>query len=143
MNSVFTITMYTTLASFPQHYLAPYLTGTGLSKAFTSVLQILTLASGLSVQNSALLYFCLGLFIIAITLVGLVATGRNQFYLYHMRNYQVGQIEKRVSFREGRHLLTKIWPSVAMMGLFVVTTNASPTALVVSEDEGSGLWSGK
>ncbi|KAJ3656331.1 hypothetical protein Zmor_015415 [Zophobas morio] len=141
MNAVFTITLYTTVSSFPHHYLAPYLTGSGLSTSFTAVLQVLSLVTGLSVQDSALVYFSLGVFVIASTLiVTIFITGRNEFYLYHMRNYSKGQEDKRVGFREAIRLFKKVWPCVAMMGLFTFTTNMSPTALVVSEGEGNGPW---
>lgn len=144
MNAVFTITLYTTVSSFPHHYLAPYLTGSGLSTSFTAVLQVLSLVTGLSVQDSALVYFSLGVFVIASTLiVTIFITGRNEFYLYHMRNYSKGQEDKRVGFREAIRLFKKVWPCVAMMGLFTFTTNMSPTALVVSEGEGNGPWNGK
>ncbi|RZB89884.1 Nucleoside tran domain containing protein [Asbolus verrucosus] len=141
MNAIFTITMYTIIANFPHHYLAPYLTGGGLSKIFTSILQIISLTLGLGTTNSALVYFCMGVFVIVFTLTAFIATGRNKFYLYHMRNFQEGQKEKMITFKEGFRLLKKIWSSVVMMGLFLLSVDASPTALVVSEDEGSGPWS--
>ncbi|XP_063913584.1 equilibrative nucleoside transporter 3-like [Zophobas morio] len=144
MNSVFTITLYTAISNFPHHYLAPYLAGGGISTIFTALLQILSLATGLSVQNSASVYFILGVLVIAFTLIFVViTTSRNQFYLHHMNNYTKNQEEKHVGFKEGIRLFKKVWSPVAMMGLFMITTNMSPTTLVASEGEGNGLWNDK
>ncbi|XP_044253413.1 equilibrative nucleoside transporter 3-like [Tribolium madens] len=141
MNAVFTITIYTVLANFPQTYLAPYLTGGAISGITTSSLQILTLASGLSVLDSALLYFSLGVGVIGFTLIFIIfTTSQSKFYLYHMRNYVDGSKEKRVTFKEGFRLLKIIWSPIAAMGFLFVSLDASPTALVVSEGEGQGPW---
>jgi equilibrative nucleoside transporter 1/2/3 len=138
-NAVFTITLYTALASFPHHYLAAYLMGSALARVFTASLQILSLSLQMSVQDSALVYFGIGIFVIAFTLVLLVSTGRNKFYVYYMGKIKDDPKEK-ISFRETIRLGKKIWSSVVMMGLNLLTTDACPTALVVSEGEGNGPW---
>ncbi|XP_063913731.1 equilibrative nucleoside transporter 3-like isoform X2 [Zophobas morio] len=144
MNSVFTITLYTAISNFPHHYLAPYLAGTGISTIFTALLQILSLATGFSVQDNALVYFILGVVLIGFTLILVViTTGRNQFYLYYMQNYTKNQEEKHMSFQEGIRLFKKVWSPIAMMGLFVITSSMSPTTLVVSEGEQNGVWNDK
>lgn len=90
------------------------------------------------------MYFLLGAFVVGFTLTFVaITTGRNQFYLYYMKNYTTDQEEKRVGFREGVRLFKKVWSCIAMMGLFMFTTNMSPTTLVVSEGEGNGPWNGK
>ncbi|EFA05322.1 equilibrative nucleoside transporter 3 [Tribolium castaneum] len=140
LNAVFTITVYTILANFPQSYLAPYLTGGTLARITTSSLQIFSLASGLSVQHSALLYFLLGVGVVGLTLIFIIFTGKNKFYLHHMRNYVDGSKEKRVSLKEGWRLLKIIWSPIIVMGLLIFTIDACPNALVVSEGEGQGPW---
>jgi hypothetical protein len=116
--------------------------GSALARVFTASLQILSLSLQMSVQDSALVYFGIGIFVIAFTLVLLVSTGRNKFYVYYMSKIKDDPKEK-ISFRETIRLGKKIWSSVVMMGLNLLTTDACPTALVVSEGEGNGPWNGK
>lgn len=142
LNAVFSVTLYTTIANFPQSYLVPYLTGSTLARITTSSLQILSLASGLSTENSALLYFSAGLAVIGFTLIYIIWIGRNKFYLYQMRSFSEGHKEKRISLRGGWELMKRIWSPIAIMGTIMVTVNGSPTALVVSEGEGQGIWNG-
>jgi hypothetical protein len=132
--------MYTTLAHFPHHYLAAYLMGSALAGIFTSSLQILSLSLQMSVQNSALVYFAIGFCTIASALVLLLATGRNKFYVYYMSKVKDDRNEKMISLRETIRLGRKIWSSVVLLGLYLLTLDASPTALVVSEGEGNGPW---
>lgn len=112
-----------------------------MSTIFSAALQIVSLTFGFSEQNSALFYFLVGDLVIVLTLVGLVLAGRNEFYSYYMSGIRESN-EEKLTLREGWRLMKKIWPSVVMGGLMVLTNDASPTALVVSEGEGSGDWSG-
>ena len=78
MTGIFSVTMYTACAFFPHGYIGAYIMGEGLAAIFTAMAQLISLAFGLSSQDSALVYFGIGLFVIIVTLLALLATGNNQ-----------------------------------------------------------------
>ena len=124
--------MYTACAFFPHSYIGAYIIGEGLASIFTAVAQMISLAFDLSSQDSALVYFGIGLGVIVVTIVALIATRRNKFYVYHMNRIQE-RTDRIIKPSDVFHLLKKIWSSLVIVGCFLIAHDASPTALVVSE----------
>ncbi|XP_063916753.1 equilibrative nucleoside transporter 1-like isoform X2 [Zophobas morio] len=139
MTGIFSVTMYTTCAFFPHGYIGAYIMGEGLAAIFTAMAQLISLAFGLSSQDSALVYFGIGLFVIIVTLLALLATGNNQFYVYHMNRIH-DRTDRIINLKDVLHILKKIWSSLVISGCYLIASDSSPTGLVVSEYEGSGPW---
>lgn len=68
-----------------------------------------------------------------------IVSKSSDFYSYYTKDFQEEK-EERPSLKESMAVVKKIWTSLAIMGALIVAYNASPTALVVSEGEGTGVW---
>lgn len=146
MNSVFGMAIYSVLSNFPDYYLGAYMTGQGVAGLFTSSLQIGCLAIGISSQESAVLYFCTGISVIAFSLISqILITYTSRYYQHNMDKYTEDVKNKSFSYKQAKSVFFKMWPSLAIMAAWILTVepvHTGITSLVVSENEGLNEWTG-
>lgn len=145
MSGFFDLSVMGFLGNFPRLYLGSYITGMGLSPIFNSVLQITSLSIGVSTTSTALVYFWTAIVMICCTLVLLfMVTAKSTFFNFYVNRSKVKET-KKMSVARILYLFKKVWPGGTTMALFLLSydpIHPSITSLVVSENAGSGPWSG-
>lgn len=145
MSGFFDLSVMGFLGNFPRLYLGSYVTGMGLSPIFNSVLQIISLSIGVSTTSTALIYFWTAIIMICCTLILLfLVTTKSVFFKYYVNKSKINKTRK-MNTKRIVYLLKKVWPGGTTMALLLLSydpIHPSITSLVVSENAGSGPWSG-
>ena len=141
------LTFFSILYKFPADYLGHYLNGQGVAGIFTSCLQVLALAVGISTTKSALVYFWIVIGLILACLVFMIAVARySNFYRHYNSKTTLEKEERRMmTAKEFFSALKLIWKSLSVLFFYlwaVNPTHPAITSLIVSEGEGQGDWNG-
>lgn len=147
MYSVFFISSMALVSRFPRNYLTTYLNGQGFSGVTISLISLITLAIGNDPQQSGLMYFCVGVVLLFITMFLLWYSKFSRTYVYYVGKSLEDTKPGLSSFSEILGSLKNIWPSVVIFNIMVGTlffVHPTVTTLVTSENYGHGnLWNGK
>lgn len=101
-NACFGVTVLGIISKFPKDLLNCFLTGQAISGVFISALQILSLLSGTSGENSALIYFISGCCILLLTLVLYEISTTLDYYKCYIRKED--QKKQVVGVRDAGHI---------------------------------------
>lgn len=139
-NAVFGVSSLVIISKFPNVLLKFYLSGQGIAGIFNSLLQILSLGIGTSVEDSALIYFMSGCFVLIFTMFLYFLSRRMEFYQFYMVK-PVKKIKKNtVCISQMKESIKLIWTSCLTFlfaSLATSVTTPSVTNLMVSEYAGT------
>ncbi|KAJ8948593.1 hypothetical protein NQ318_007597 [Aromia moschata] len=138
---VFQVTTLPLVAKFPMQYMHVFLMGQGSAGIFNSLLQIISLAIGSSIEISALFYFVVGTMLICITMTLYIISKNMAFYQFYMENSLSEPKTGMFSKAEVKDIIKDTWPCLAVGMVTIINLlflQPSVTSLVVSEGYGKG-----
>ncbi|CAG9840886.1 unnamed protein product [Diabrotica balteata] len=131
------------VGKFSPIYITAVIGGQALGGVFAAITQIASLAIGASSAHTALVYFVIGNFTIALGIVLYIVLSRSVFFTYHtsdqsviINEFQRESIQEVISYKE---ILRKTWGyCFCAFFTYVVTIAAYPGVTVLVESEGKG-----
>ncbi|XP_026478733.1 equilibrative nucleoside transporter 1-like [Ctenocephalides felis] len=126
---------------FPAQYISAVVSGQALGGVFAAVCEIVSLSLGVNATLSALIYFIIGVFVLALSSVAYTTLTRTAFFKYHLLCED--QVEEDIPKPpiSINNIMKRIWPyAFAESFIFVATLSVYPgvTVLVDSEYKGNG-----
>ncbi|XP_076060771.1 equilibrative nucleoside transporter 1-like isoform X2 [Oratosquilla oratoria] len=148
--AVFQGGLFGVVGMFPERYMTAVVSGQALGGVFASVARVISLAAGANDVTSALIYFCIAVGVMVLTLVGYLWVLQTQFY----RHYTNCQAEDKAItpaggtaqlLRDHARIFKKIWPlGVSVAFIFTVTLSSFPALCVkISSTSENYEWKSK